>query len=97
MAGENKQHDFISKEEASSLTLATEDVMLTVLIEAQEKKDVAGINNPNAFIQTKLEDKKDMVAIIVRGELVQELLDITPKVYKPYVTKYKKGNWILLL
>ena len=97
MAGENKQHDFNSKEEASSLTLATEAVMLTVLIEAQEKKDVAGINNLNAFIQTKVEDKKDMVAIIVRGELVQELLDITPKVYKPYVTKYKKGNWILLL
>ena len=38
-----------------------------------------------------------MVTIRVRGELVQSLLDIAPKVYKPYVTKDKKVNFILLL
>ena len=38
-----------------------------------------------------------MVNTRVRGELVQALLDIASKVYKPYVTKDKKGNLILLL
>ena len=38
-----------------------------------------------------------MVTIRVRGELVQALLDIAPKVYKISVTKYNKGSVILLL
>ena len=97
MAGGNKQRNFISKEEASSPTVATEAVMLTALIEAQENRDVAVIDIPNAFIQTKVEDEKDMVTIRVREELVKALLDIAPKVYKPHVTKDKKGDLILLL
>ena len=72
--------------------MATEDVMLTVLIEAQENRDVAVIDIPNAFIQTKVEYKKYMVTIRVCGELVQALLNIAPKVYKPHVTKDKKGD-----
>ena len=97
VAGGNKQRDFISKEEANSPTVSTEAVMLTVLIEAQENKDVAVINIPNDFIQTKVKDEKDMVTIRVHRELVQTLLEIAPKAYKPYVTKDKKGNLILLL
>ena len=54
VAGGNKQRDFISKEEASSPTVDTEYVMLTVLIEAQENRDVAVMDIPNAFIQTKV-------------------------------------------
>ena len=38
-----------------------------------------------------------MVTIRVRGELVQALLDIAPKVYKIGVTKYNNGSVILLL
>ena len=97
VAGGNKQLDFISKEEASFPTVATKAVMLTVLIEAQENRYFTVIDIPNAFIQTKVEDEKDMVTIRVRGELVQALLDIAPKVYKLYVTKDKRGNLILLL
>ena len=71
--------------------------MLTVIIEAQDNRDVAVIDIPNALIQTKVEDKKDVVPIRVHRELVQELLSIAPKFYKPCVIKYKKGNLILLL
>ena len=38
-----------------------------------------------------------MVTIRVCGELVQALLEIDPKVYKPYVTKDKKVNLIIFL
>ena len=70
---------------------------MTLLIEAQENRDVAVIDIPNAFIQTNVKDKKDMVTIRVCGELVQALLDIASKVYKPYITKDKKKKFILLL
>ena len=63
VAGGNKQHDFISKEDASSPTVATEAVLLTCIIDAEEGQDVAIIDIPNAFIQTRIEDEKDMVII----------------------------------
>ena len=63
VAGGNKQRDFISKEEVSSPTVSTEAVLLSCIIDAEEGRDVAVIDIPNAFIQTKVEDEKDMVII----------------------------------
>ena len=92
VAGGNKQRDYISKEDASSPTVATESVLLSCIIDAQEGRDVAVIDIPNAFIQTRVEDEKDMVTIKLRGVLVDILVDIAPDVYKRYVTLDKKGN-----
>ena len=91
VAGGNKQRDYISKEDASSPTVATEAVLLSCIIDAEEGRDVAVIDIPNAFIQTRIEDEKDMTFIKLRGVLVDILTDIAPDVYKPYVTKDKKG------
>ena len=52
VAGGNKQRDYISKEDSSSPTVATEAVLLSCIIDAEEERDVAVINIPNAFIQT---------------------------------------------
>jgi hypothetical protein len=52
VAGGNKQRDYISKEDASSPTVATEAVLLSCIIDAEEGRDVAVIDIPNAFIQT---------------------------------------------
>jgi hypothetical protein len=51
VAGGNKQRDYISKEHASSPTVATEAVLLSCIIDAKEGRDVAVIDIPNAFIQ----------------------------------------------
>ena len=91
VAGGNKQREFLSKEEVSSPTVATESVLLTCIIEADEGRDVATIDIPNAFIQTRIDDEKDMAIIKIRGLLVDMLVDIAPDVYKPYVTTDKKG------
>jgi hypothetical protein len=53
--------------------------------------NVAIIDIPNAFIQTRIEDEKDMAAIKLRGVLVDVLVALAPDVYKPYATKGKKG------
>jgi hypothetical protein len=56
VAGGNKQRDNISKEDASSPTVATESVLLSCFIDAEEERDVAVIDIPNAFVQTHVED-----------------------------------------
>ncbi len=47
--------------------------MLTSVIDATKKKDVAVVDIPNAFIQTVVEDEKDRAFIRIRGPLVDIL------------------------
>ena len=55
--GGNKQTDFISKEDPSSLTVSTEAVILSCIIDAEEKRGVAVIDIPNGFIQKRVENE----------------------------------------
>ena len=97
VAGGNKQRDYISKEDASSPTVATEAVLLTWIVDAEEGRDVAVVDIPNAFIQTKIEDEADMAIIKLRGILVDMLLDIAPKVYQPFFITDKSGTKQLIV
>ena len=91
MAGGNKQRGYISKEDASSPTVASESVLLSCIIYAKEGRDVAVIDIPNAFIQTRVEDEKDMAIIKIRGILVDILVDLAPDVYREFFITDKKG------
>jgi hypothetical protein len=97
VAGGNKQQDYISKEDASLPTVATEAVLLLCIINAKEGRDVAVIDIPNAFIQMRVEDEGDMAIIKIRGFLVDILVKIAPDVYKSYITTDKKGTKQLLV
>jgi hypothetical protein len=72
-------------------------VILTCIIDAEEERDTAVIDIPNAFIQTQVEKESDMVIIQITGILVEMLLDIAHDFYHPFVTTDKKGNKQLLL
>ena len=63
--GRNRQGKFISKEDASSPKVATEEVLLTCVIDIQHGRYVAIINILIAFIQPKVEKEEDMVTIRV--------------------------------
>jgi hypothetical protein len=63
MNGGNTQWDYISKEYASSPTVATQLVLLSCIIDAEEERDVAVVDIPNAFFQTRVENEKDMAFI----------------------------------
>ena len=91
VAGGNKQRDYISKEDASSPTVATESVLLTCIIDAEEERDVAVIDIPNAFIQTRIEDEKDMATIKLRGVLVDILVAISARRVQAVRNKGQKG------
>jgi hypothetical protein len=82
VAGWNKQRDYISKEDASSPTFATEAVLLSCIIDADEGRDVAVADVPNAFVQMHVEKEKDMDLIKIRGVLVDILVEIAPDMYK---------------
>ena len=63
--------------------MSTEAVLLSCIIDAEEERDVTVIDIPNAFIQTRVENEKDMVCIRVQGVLVDLLIEIAPDVYGP--------------
>jgi len=88
VAGGNKQGDNISKEYTSS---PTESVLLTCIVDAEEGRDIAVIDIPNAFIQMHFKEEKDMVTTKIHGVLVDILLEIVPEVYMPYVYTGKYG------
>ena len=97
--GGDRQRDYITKEDVSSQTVSAEAVMLTCVIEAQEGRDVAVVDIPNAFAQTVVsdEDKEHCVIVRIRGPLVDILVSISPEVYGPYVTTNKKGRQVLIV
>ncbi len=97
VAGGNTQRDYLTKEDASSPTVSTQAVLLTSIVDAHERRDVAVIDIPNAFIQTRVNDPKDRVIIRIRGVVVDWLVKIAPEVYGPFVTTDKKGNKVLLV
>ena len=47
---------------------------MSCIIYAEEERDVAAINIPNAFTQTRVEDEKDMAFINISGVLVNILV-----------------------
>ena len=51
VAGGNNQRDLIYKEYFSSPTVATEDVILSCIIDTEEERDIAVIDIPNKLIQ----------------------------------------------
>jgi hypothetical protein len=58
LAGGNKQRGYICKEDASSPTVSVESVLLTCVVDAEEGRDVAVIDIPNAFTQTHVEEEE---------------------------------------
>ena len=66
-------------------------MLLSYVIDAQEHRDVATIDIPNVFIQTRVEKTEYMATIIVRGTLVDVLVDIAQDIYGPYVSTEKRG------
>jgi hypothetical protein len=77
----------MNREEVSNPTVNTESTLLIAVIEAEEERDIATCDIPNAFIQTHMEDKDqdgNRTIIKIRGVLVDVLCDIDPK-YKEYV------------
>ncbi len=97
--GGNNQHDYITKEDVISPTVTAEAVMLICVIDAQEDRDVAVVDIPNAFVQTAVskEDAEHCVTVCIRGPLVDVLVSIALDVYGPYASTTKTGQKVLIV
>ena len=64
-------------------SLAT--VMLTCMINTFEKRGIATVAIPGAFLQTKIPKGEDDVHVILDGQMPELLAKIDPKTYQEYV------------
>ena len=69
------QRLYKSKDETSSPTACIESIFLTAIVDAHEERDVAVVDIPGAFLQTKASDG---TIIKLQGAVVNALLRINP-------------------
>jgi len=77
-----KQREYISKEDATSPTVAIEAVFLTAMVDAFEGRSVVVVDVPRVFMQA---DMDKIVYVRFNGEMVEMLVKINP-IYQQYVT-----------
>jgi hypothetical protein len=89
----------MNREEVSSHIVSTESKVLTAVIEAEEGREVACCNIPNACIQTTLDEKDEegnRMIMKIRGVLVDILCEVNPT-YEQFVVKDSSNNKILYM
>ena len=92
------QRQYMEREEASSPTASNESVFITSAIDAKERREVATVDIPNAFIQTKIDYKNgdELIVMKVRGVVVDLLVELDPTRYGTFVM-YEKGKKVIYL
>ena len=93
------QRSWMGREETSSPTVNTSSIFVTATTDARERRSVATVDVPNAFIQTDMKKKdKDGYRYIlkIRGTLVDMLVKLAPETYAPHVI-VERGNKVLYL
>jgi hypothetical protein len=86
-----KQRDYLTKEETSSPTVAIESVLLLCTIDVKERRNVATVDIPAAFMQT---DMEDTVHTVLEGTMAELLVKLDPKLYRKYI-QIKKGKPVM--
>jgi hypothetical protein len=65
------------------------------VIDAQERRDVATIDIPNAFVQTKLENEEDKAIMRLHGKLAELMVKVAPEIYRKHIHTTKNGERVL--
>ena len=88
----------MSKEDIASPTAAPESAVITSVVDAYERREVATVDVPNAFMQAHIDTKPGdpRVVLVTRGDVVDMLCKLDPKLYEPFV-EHKKGKKVLFL
>ena len=87
------QRAYISREEATSPTVGLESLMLSLMIDAYEKRDVATADVAGAFLKGNMDD---FVMIKLINEEVDIMCKVDPK-YGDYVIHGKNGRITLFM
>ena len=66
-ANGSRQRPYTPKEEAASLTAATEAILITGVIDAKQKQDIMTLDVPNAFVQTDVQLNGEKIVMKIRS------------------------------
>jgi hypothetical protein len=72
--------------------VSTESTFITGVIAASERRKVRCYDVPSAFVNTDVDED---VIMVLKGELVETMIQIAPQVYRKYVPVDKKGMKLL--
>ena len=86
------QRALYTKEETSSPTVSTDALLLTLLVDAHEKRDVATADVAGAYLHAKLED---FTLLKMEGDSVDIMCEVNED-YRQFVT-YERGRKVLYL
>ncbi|KAI2512928.1 Reverse transcriptase (RNA-dependent DNA polymerase) [Fragilaria crotonensis] len=86
-----KQRSYTTKEEASSPTVATESVMLSCTIDAEEERDVGVVDLPAAFMQVGMEGERT-VHMKLEGKMAELMVGSIPKCIES-TFRWKTDGW----
>ena len=92
MANGRPQRGHITKEEVASPTVATESVMLTLVVDIRGYRDMCIFDIPNVFTQTTDGNKK--VRMKSKGKLSKPITKTDPTLYANFVT-VKNGKYVI--
>jgi len=85
-----KQRTYMSKEDASSPTVAIESVLLSCAIDEMENRNVATIDIPGAFMPADMDDI--LVHMKLEGTMAELLVCINPKMYCTKHVQVEQGG-----
>ena len=85
------QRLYTTKIESSSPTASLAGLMLTCMIDAYENRDVATVDIPGAFLQTKMPDDEEDVHVMLDGRMAELLAKISPETYQKYI-HHRRGQ-----
>lgn len=88
------QRLYTSKHETSSPTCTLAGLIMTCVIDAYEQRDVATVDIPGAFLQTKMPDDEEDVHVLIEGRMAELLSKISPETYQEYVANKRGQSYI---
>ena len=91
-ADSRKQRKYLTKDDTSTPTVATEALFLTFIIDKMEHREVATVNIPGTCMQSDMGG--DTVHMKLADKIVCLLTNLDPKLYRKYV-KNEKGRTVL--
>jgi hypothetical protein len=88
----SKQRGNWTKHESTLPKVAMELVFITAVMDAHEGRDVVCFNIPGAFLHA---DSDKGITMILKGRLAELMEQVTPNLYRKYITVDRKGMTIL--
>ena len=87
----HKQRGDWTKQESTLPILATKLVFITAIVNTHEGRNVACFDIPSAFLHADFDED---ITMVLKGEMVELMVQVAPNLYRKCITVDKKGTAI---